>query len=61
MFDINAYNIIYTYTYVVVQSLSHVQLFGDAMDYRLPGSSVRGISQARMLEWIAIAFSRCPS
>ena len=28
------------------------------MDCSLPGSSIRGISQARMLEWIAISFSR---
>ena len=27
----------------------------------LPGSSVHGISQARMLEWVAIPFSRGPS
>ena len=25
------------------------------MDYSLPGSSVRGIPQARMLEWVAIS------
>ena len=32
----------------------------DAMDYNLPGSSVYGIFQARLLEWIAISgeFSR---
>ena len=29
----------------------------DPMDYRLPGSSVHGIFQARVLEWVAIAFS----
>ena len=28
------------------------------MDYGLPGSSVHGISQARILEWVAIPFSR---
>ena len=28
------------------------------MDYNLPGSSVHGISQARILEWVAISFSR---
>ena len=28
------------------------------MDCSLPGSSVRGISQARTLEWVAISFSR---
>ena len=30
----------------------------DPMDCRLPGSSVHGILQARVLEWGAIAFSR---
>ena len=29
----------------------------DPMDCSLPGSSVRGIFQARVLEWVAIAFS----
>ena len=43
---------------VVVQSLSHVQLFCDPMDLRLPGSSVLGISQAKIPEWVAISFSR---
>ena len=28
------------------------------MDYNLPGSSVHGIFQARILEWAAISFSR---
>ena len=28
------------------------------MDYSLPGSSVRGIFQARILEWIPIYFSK---
>ena len=28
------------------------------MDYSLPGSSVHGIFQARILEWVAISFSR---
>ena len=27
------------------------------MDYSLPGSFVHGIFQARVLEWVAIAFS----
>ena len=30
----------------------------DPMDYSLPGSSVHGIWQARILEWVAIPFSR---
>ena len=29
----------------------------DSTDYSLPGSSVHGIFQARVLEWAAIAFS----
>ena len=31
--------------------------FSDPMDCSLQGSSVHGISQARVLEWGAIAFS----
>ena len=37
-----------------------VQLFltlCDPMDYSPPGSSVRGILQARILEWVAMSFS----
>ena len=30
----------------------------DPVDYGLPGSSVHGIFQARILEWVAISFSR---
>ena len=30
----------------------------DPMDCSLPGSSIHGIFQARVLEWVAIAFSR---
>ena len=38
----------------VVQSLSCIQLFHDCS---LQGSSVHGIFQARVLEWVAISFS----
>ena len=31
---------------------------GDAIDYSPPGSIVHEISQARILEWVAISFSR---
>ena len=31
----------------------------DPMDCSLPGSSVHGIFQARILEWVAISFSMC--
>ena len=34
------------------------QTLCDPMDYNIPGSSIRGISQARGLEWVAISFSR---
>ena len=42
---------------------AHVQLlqswyFCHPMDYRLPGSSVHGVLQARILEWVATPFSR---
>ena len=30
----------------------------NPMDYSLPGSSVHGMFQARVLEWVAISFSR---
>ena len=30
----------------------------DPMDCSLPGSSVHGILQARMLEWVAVSYSR---
>ena len=46
-----------------VKSLSRVRLLdcslpgSSAMDSRLPGSSAHGIFQARVLEWVAIAFS----
>ena len=30
----------------------------DPMDYSPPGSSVQGILQARILQWVAISFSR---
>ena len=32
--------------------------FATPIDCSLPGSSVHGISQARILEWVAISFSR---
>ena len=41
---------------VKVKSLSPVRLC-DSMDCSLPGSSVHGIFQARILEWVDISFS----
>ena len=40
---------------------SRVRLFCDPMDCGPLGSSVHGILQARMLEWVAMSFSRGPS
>ena len=37
------------------------QTLSDPMDHSLPGSSVHGIFQARVLEWGAIAFSAVSS
>ena len=34
------------------------QTLSDPMDCSLPGSSIHGIFQARVLEWSAIAFSK---
>ena len=41
---------------VLVAQLCHT--FCDSMDCNLPGSSVHGIPQARILQWVAIPFSR---
>ena len=43
---------------VAVYSLSPVWLFWDCMDCNPPGSSVQGISQARILKCVVISFSR---
>ena len=40
-----------------MKSLSRVQLC-DSVDCSLPGSSVHGIFQAKILEWVAISFFR---
>ena len=49
------------YVYIPLKSSEVAQLyptFCDPMDYSLPGSSVHGIFQARILEWVAMPFSR---
>ena len=49
------------YYYTDIESESEVSqsrpTLSDPMDYNLPGSSVHGILQARILEWVAISFS----
>ena len=47
---------VYTYLVAVVQSLS--QVYFVTLDYSPPGSSVNGILQARILEWVTISSSR---
>ena len=42
---------------VKVKSLSHIRLC-DSMDCSPPGFSIHGVFQARVLEWVAISFSR---
>ena len=40
------------------QALQSCLTLSDPMDYSLPGSSVHGILQAKMLEWVAMPSSR---
>ena len=42
---------------VKVKSLSLVQSFATPRTAAYPGSSIHGIFQARVLDWVAIAFS----
>ena len=49
--------VIIVYYHAVVQSLSHVRLC-NPVNCSPAGSSVHGIFQARVLEWVAISFSR---
>ena len=44
--------------YVYGATTKSCQTLCDPMDCSPPGFLVRGISQARMLEWIALSFSR---
>ena len=43
---------------VAVYLLSHAWLFCNPMNCSLLGSSIHGVSWARILEWVAIYFSR---
>ena len=64
LFDISIYYVYIKAETVAVDvllsllSLSCVLLFCGHMDFSLPGFSVHGISQVRILEWVAISFSR---
>ena len=57
--------ILYVYLYVCVHAHTRAHMhtqscltLNDHMDCSLPGSSVHGVLQARILEWVVIAFSR---
>ena len=52
----NLYGEYYCYIPLLVAQLCPT--FCDPMDWTLPGTSVHGILQARILEWVAIPFSR---
>ena len=47
----------YTYTLLNAKLLQSCPTLCDPMDCSLPGSSVHVVCQARVLEWVAIAFS----
>ena len=49
------------YKFFAVSYLSHVCLSCHPTNCRPPGSSSYGVSQARILEWVAISSSREPS
>ena len=46
----------HTCVYMHAKSLQSCLTLCSPMDCSLPGSSIHGISQARMLEWVAISF-----
>ena len=47
--------------YVHARSLQSYLTLGNPMDYSLLGSSVLGILSARILEWVAMPFSKVSS
>ena len=59
--SIQGSNCMELYNNIVCVCVSCAQLcptLWDSMDYSLPGFSVHGISQARILVWVAISSSR---
>ena len=62
--DIYIYIYVHTHTYTHITDSLHCTLEtnrtlqSDLMDYSPPGSSDHGILQARILEWVAMPFSR---
>ena len=58
MVSISSYTIFFLACVFVLSCFSRGLTLHDPMDYSPPGSSVHGILQARILEWVAIPFSR---
>ena len=56
--QVGATNTILQINYVLVLISQLCPAICDPMDCSLPGSSIHGILQARILEWIVISFSR---
>ena len=55
----NSYNVVLFLVYLLhAKSLKLCPTLCDPRDCSLLGSSVHGILQARILEWVAISFSR---
>ena len=48
---------IFTHAATAAKSLQSYLTLSDPMDCSVPGSSIHGICKARVLEWVAIAFS----
>jgi len=48
----------YIYTHTPAKLLQSCPILSHPLLYNLPGSSVHGILQARILEWVAISLSR---
>ena len=46
------------HVYVLAKSLQLCPTLSNPMDCSPPGFSVHGILQARILEWVAVSFSR---
>ena len=54
-------NDIYFYMLSAAKSLQSCSTLCDPIDSSPPGSAIHGIFQARVVEWVAIAFSEHPS
>ena len=53
-----AFSFIFSYMCACAKSLQLCSTLRDPMDCNLPGSSVCGVLQARILEWVAISYSQ---